>query len=133
MPQKGDPHKVFRPTNLQDMQNADSSYVTKGFLIRYCEEEVEINDCALFRDEIELDSHLLGTEVFVEFELFFSDLSKMNGPINCMKFNAKPDFEQMAEFKPVQKQTYKLVNACKGLCEFVPVQFTNYYHCLVNV
>lgn len=88
---------------------------------------------ALFREEIVLDDQLLTTELFIEFELFFSDLEKLGGPTKCMQNVADKQFEQKAEFKPVQKQVYKVKDAAQGFCEFVPIQFTDYYNCVVNV
>ena len=79
------------------------SFFTKGFLIRYCEEEVEINDVVLFRDELTVDKDLYNTDIYVEFDLFFSDLQKMGGPSTCMKNIGQKDFEKIADFKSVQK------------------------------
>ena len=39
----------------------DNSFQTKQFLIRYCEEEVQVNDVVLFRAEIEVDQNYLET------------------------------------------------------------------------
>ena len=36
------------------IQDDSATFVTKTFLIRYCEEEVEINDVVLFRAELEV-------------------------------------------------------------------------------
>jgi len=132
MPVRGDPHKIFRPKQHYSDTN-ELSYLSKGFLIRYCEEEVEINECVLFRDEITLDENLDKTDVYLEIELFFSDMANNGGPTTCMKANANKDFESKAEFKSVQKQTLKLRQPVRGMCEFVPVKFTNYYNCVLNL
>ena len=57
-----------------------SSFISRSFLIRYCEEEVEINDIGLFRAEIDVEPEYLNTSFFLEVELFFSDLSSLGGP-----------------------------------------------------
>jgi len=49
-------------------------------LIRYCEEEVEINDIGLFRAEIDVEPEYLSSDFYLEVVLFFSDLSNMGGP-----------------------------------------------------
>ena len=60
---------------------ASSDYRSKAFLIRYCEEEVEINESVLFRAEIPMTSqNYLDTEFCLECSLHFSDLSNLNGP-----------------------------------------------------
>lgn len=48
-------------------------------MIRYCEEEVEINDIILFRAEIEVAPEYLNTEFFLEIELHFSNLEDIGG------------------------------------------------------
>ena len=57
-----------------------TSFTSRAFLIRYCEEEVEINDIGLFRAEIDVEPEYLNTDFHMEVELFFSDLSNMGGP-----------------------------------------------------
>lgn len=50
-------------------------------MIRYCEEEVELNDIGHFRVELDLDESLPSqVEFFMEVELMFSDLSNQGGP-----------------------------------------------------
>jgi hypothetical protein len=68
-------------------------------LIRYCEEEVEINDIGLFRAEIDVEPDYLNTVFYLDFELFFSDLSAMGGPEKWQQ-NVN-DFENKAVFKSV--------------------------------
>jgi len=68
-------------------------------LIRYCEEEVEINDIGLFRAEIDVEPEYLNTTFFMEVELFFSDLSTLGGPEKWQQ-NIN-DFETKAVFKSV--------------------------------
>lgn len=70
-------HHNLIPSGIADDQGAFSS---RSFLIRYCEEEVEINDIALFRAEIDVEPDYLNTDFYMEVELFFSDLSSMGGP-----------------------------------------------------
>jgi hypothetical protein len=54
--------------------------MSKAFLIRYCEEGVEINDIALFRAEVDVEPGYLDTDFYLEIDLFFSDLSNLGGP-----------------------------------------------------
>ena len=90
-------------------------------MIRYCEEEVEVNDVVLFRSEIDVEPDYLQTEYTLEVDLFFSDLSNLGGP---EKWSQHVDeFEDKAIFKKVSTQTFKLRALPQGLCEFVPVVF----------
>ncbi len=55
-----------------------NTFNTRAFMIRYCEEEVELNDIGHFRAELDIpnesDSKNGGTEFYMEVELMFSDL-----------------------------------------------------------
>ena len=56
-----------------------SASLSKVFLIRYCEEEVEINDIVLFRAEIDAEPDYLNTDFYLEIELHFSNLDSIGG------------------------------------------------------
>ncbi len=58
-----------------------SSFNSRAFMIRYCEEEVEINDIGHFRVEMDLEDGQPGrVEYWMEIELMFSDLINQGGP-----------------------------------------------------
>jgi hypothetical protein len=84
------------PSQIQDDQ---SSFISRSFLIRYCEEEVEINDIGLFRAEIDVEPEYLNTVFNIEVELFFSDLSSLGGPEKWQQNIS--EFETKAVFKSV--------------------------------
>lgn len=91
------------PAQIVDEQ---ACFLSKAFLIRYCEEEVEVNDVVLFRSEIDVEPDYLQTEYFLEVDLFFSDLSNLEGP---EKWEAHVnEFEEKAIFKKVSTQTFKI-------------------------
>ena len=71
-----DHHNLIQPQIADDQ----AAFTSRAFLIRYCEEEVEINDIGLFRAEIDVEPEYLNTDFYMEVELFFSDLSSMGGP-----------------------------------------------------
>ena len=75
-PQHIDHHNIIPSSIVEDQ----GSFQSRAFLIRYCEEEVEINDIGLFRAEIDIEPGYLDTNFYLEVELFFSDLSSMGGP-----------------------------------------------------
>lgn len=84
------------PSTVLDEQ---SSFISRSFLIRYCEEEVEINDMGLFRAEIDVEPEYLNTSFYVDFELFFSDLHALGGPEKWQ--NYINEFDSKAIFKSV--------------------------------
>ena len=97
--------------------------MSKAFLIRYCEEEVEINDIALFRCELDVEPEYLSTEFFLDTDLYFSDLSNMGGPEKWSQNVGK--FETDAIYKKVSTQTFRIAKLAQGICEFVPVTFSD--------
>ena len=70
-------HHHLIPAQIID---EESTFCSKAFLIRYCEEEVEINDIVHFRTEVDVNPEYLNTEFYMEFELMFSDLQGLGGP-----------------------------------------------------
>jgi hypothetical protein len=70
-----DHHNLMASRILDDEQ----AFCSKVFLIRYCEEEVEINDVVLFRAELEVQPEYLNSDFFLEVELHFSNLDKIGG------------------------------------------------------
>lgn len=85
---------------------------TRAFMIRYCEEEVELNDLCHFRVEIDTDPSDDGsaesiasfnqTEMIFEVELMFSDLLNHGGPEKFSMQNNNPkELEEKVEFKSV--------------------------------
>lgn len=83
-----DHHHIMPSQILEDL----TGFHTRSFLIRYCEEEVEINDIGLFRAEIDVEPDYLNTDFFMELDLYFSDLSGMGGP-DKWQHQSAADFE----------------------------------------
>ena len=76
-PNHVDHHNIIPNQILEDL----SGFNSRAFLIRYCEEEVEINDFVLFRAEIDdsKDQDYQNTDFYLDCELYFSDLSNIGG------------------------------------------------------
>ena len=96
-------HHNLLPSRIEE---ESAHFCSKGFLIRYCEEEVEINDIGLFRAEIDVEPDYLNTVFQLDIELFFSDLHSMGGPEKWHDNVA--DFETKATFKQVSIQKFKI-------------------------
>ena len=56
----------------------------------------------MFRAEIDVEPEYLNTNFYLEFELFFSDLSSMGGPDKWQN-QTIADFESKAVYKSVSK------------------------------
>jgi len=96
---------------------------TRAFMIRYCEEEVELHDIGHFRFEVDTDQspdEVIGskassalnsgeaasgnfnqTEMILEVELMFSDLLNHGGPEKFSLQSSAKDIEESVEFKSV--------------------------------
>jgi hypothetical protein len=48
-----------------EIKEENSTFCTKAFLVRYCEEEVEVNEIGHFRTEIDVEPDYLNTEFFL--------------------------------------------------------------------
>lgn len=51
-------------------------------MIRYCEEEVEINETVLFRSEIDFNKEWREAEFQLDCELYFADMNNLGGADN---------------------------------------------------
>ena len=56
-----------------------SAYCTRTFLIRFCDEEVDLNELCHFRTEFDAYPDYQNQEFFLEAELMFCDLSYVHG------------------------------------------------------
>jgi len=108
-----------------------TGFTSRSFLIRYCEEEIEINDIGLFRAELDVEPDYLNTDFYLEVELFFSDLSLIGGP-DKWQSQTVADFETKAVFKSVSLQKFVLHRLPQGLNEFVQVVFDDQYYSSLN-
>lgn len=53
--------------------DSTSSFFTKAFFIRFCEEEIDLNDFCHFRIEFDVKPKYEQTELIMEAELMFFD------------------------------------------------------------
>jgi hypothetical protein len=124
-------------------------YVSKTFLIRYYDEEVEIDEFCYFR--LELPSNMLKKKILyhVEFELFFSDAllaldtdrkgnnanTQANNNQNNINSNNTNNVLNNVEFKSASSHT-SFINydeKCPGYIEsFNPVVYTDSFFSILN-
>jgi hypothetical protein len=66
-------HHSIIPAQIDKALN---TFNTRAFMIRYCEEEVELNDIGHFRIEMDVgvEDPKNSAEFYMEVELMFSDL-----------------------------------------------------------
>ncbi len=62
--------QCFKPACIVD---STSSFISKSFFIKFCEEEVELNDFCHFRVELEVMPEYEKQFLFVDVDLMFYD------------------------------------------------------------
>eukprot|EP00929_Paragymnodinium_shiwhaense_P014137 TRINITY_DN122011_c0_g1_i1.p1 TRINITY_DN122011_c0_g1~~TRINITY_DN122011_c0_g1_i1.p1 ORF type:complete len:726 (+),score=160.57 TRINITY_DN122011_c0_g1_i1:277-2454(+) len=119
-------HHHLIPAHLIEEQ---STFSTRSFLIRYCEEEVELNDIGQFRIELRPEDLEQGATLCLEVDLMFADLTQHGG---ADRFGEQPDVDS-TEFKSVSTQVFRIHGSRGGLHEFVPVVFDEFHFCVTNL
>lgn len=123
--QKQDPHHVVAACKDEQSQTINTS----AFLIRYCEEEVELNEISCFRIEIDDRHEMAKGHIRIDTELMFSEL---DGEVTVEKAYEMAA-QNLLDFKCVTKCTL-LVNQCSsGVHEFYPLIFSENYFSIVNL
>lgn len=123
--QKQDPHHIIPASKDENTQTISSS----AFLIRYCEEEVELNEIACFRIELDERMEMDKGDLKIEVELVFSELE---GEVTVEKAYEMATSSQL-EFKSVAKSTLVAYNAYQGVHEYFPLVFNENYFSIVNL
>jgi hypothetical protein len=124
-PARTDHHHLIPAHIIEDQY----TFSTRSFLIRYCEEEVELNDIGQFRVEVGVDDADLGTFLILEVDLMFADLTQHGG---ADRFGENPDVDS-TEFKSVSTQYYRIHRFGQGLHECCPIVFDEFHFCLANL
>jgi hypothetical protein len=112
------------PAHILDNQSA---YCTRTFLIRFCDEEVDLNELCHFRTEFDAYPDFQNQEFILEGELMFSDLSSVAG------IKDKKTDDPGADFKCVSVFKAKIIQSHLGIHEYVPVLFDEQHFCLTNL
>jgi hypothetical protein len=119
-------HHNLIPAHIQEEQ---FTFSTRSFLIRYCEEEVELNDIVQFRLEFDMEELQCSVPLFLEVDLMFADLTQHGG---ADRFGEQPDVDS-TEFKSVSIQTFRIHGSDQCLHEYCPVVFDEFHFCLANL
>jgi len=124
-PTRTDHHHLIPAHIIEDQY----TFSTRSFLIRYCEEEVELNDIGQFRIEFGPGEAEQSAPLLLEVDLMFADLTQHGG---ADRFGEQPDVDS-TEFKSVSTQMFRVHRSDQGLHEFSPIVFDEFHFCLVNI
>ncbi|CAI2387750.1 unnamed protein product [Moneuplotes crassus] len=118
-------------TRLTDgfLDDTEKLFFTRSFLIRYFDEEVEINDLCTFRAEVDAKDGFLNTEFFIEAELYYIELKSMgDGKLS----DKEKIIVEKFPLKPVSKAKLKVIRFCNGISEYFPIVFEGQYFSQFN-
>jgi hypothetical protein len=122
-----DHHNVFAGAIDQEQY----AFKTRSFMIRYQEEEVELNDICHFRIEIDLATNSMSTTEFcLEVDLMFCDLVTFGGPEKFQSSRNLIDLDPELKFKSVQTRKFNIRRLAEGVFEYVPVVFEEQHFCI---
>ena len=121
-------HQPFRHKKNKKIGEIDDiCYKTRGFYIKYCDENYEIDEIAVFRTEIDALSNSETPELTILISLLYS-----NAPDSL----SSQIFENHAKSPPfLMKESYcelKIPNFLQGANSFIPINFDNSHFCVVN-
>ncbi|KAL4450271.1 hypothetical protein ABPG74_008977 [Tetrahymena malaccensis] len=109
---------IFEESTILD---SEQKFKSKVFSIRYCEEEVRMNDLCCFRSEVNADNNYKLTEFYLECDLiaaFTTDPDKYK--------TEQLKFEKLSKFKSIIRYS------SEGLHEFLPITFDKMHFCVLE-
>ncbi|CAK74272.1 unnamed protein product (macronuclear) [Paramecium tetraurelia] len=118
-------NKQTTDTYVQSSKLIDTSFYSKAFIIKYCDQVVELNEGCVFRIEIQAYPEMNLNELYCIIELHFCELSTIT------QEDFKPDRLQNYQ-KCVAKFSSKLHNV-KFIKEYVPCVFDESHFCLLKL
>lgn len=105
----------------------DTNFRSRCFLIKYSDEEVEMNDIGIFRTEIELSPQYEELVLIVDVDLMFYDL---DGRIDDDKI--KSTIRNPPEFQSVSSAQLSITGSLQGINAFYPIIFDENHFCVAN-
>jgi pimeloyl-ACP methyl ester carboxylesterase len=112
------------------IQDYDYSFTTRTFYIKYCDEDVELNDISVFRAEIDMDSNSAELPLKMECSLMFTDLE---GKISSENVFKTFDPQNPPDFEIVASNTITFTNPLQSSSNFLPLVFDDSHYCVTNL
>lgn len=105
----------------------DIYYKSQSFYIKYCDEDVEINEIAVFRAEVEINNEVELPPLVVQCSLMYCDVG---GRVS--ERILKTLIENPPEFKQESSLDIEISSFIEGVNSFVPIIFDDQHFCVVN-
>lgn len=117
--------------NIMPASTDETNFNTKTFTIRYCEEEIELNDICEFRLEIPVSEKYLTANYILETQLHFGEFTKIGGVEKISQY--AQNIKESVEFKMVAGQKFIIRGIAKGISQYVRVQNDGSYYGICNM
>mmetsp|Transcript_7818 Transcript_7818/g.24319 ORF Transcript_7818/g.24319 Transcript_7818/m.24319 type:complete len:777 (-) Transcript_7818:77-2407(-) len=119
-----------------DVLEEEAAFRTRSVFIRYCDEEIDINDVALFRIERDATNAL---PLKLEVTLMFADASNCHQGLqqDTVEAGEKSPFSAGSasepDFSAVSSQVFQLHNVMCGVHAYCPITFDELHFCQVGL
>jgi hypothetical protein len=124
-----DEHTI-KPHNIISNHISENNfeYITKTFLIRYSDEEIDLDEFCYFRFEVPQEKLASELTYYIEFELFFSDL------LMSLKDKKGQNVLNNVEFKSVSNSLISVFFNGQGfISSYCPIYYTDSFASVLNV
>lgn len=108
-----------------------SAFCTSAMLIRYSEQELNLNEYCIFRTEIDVSEEYLDTVFYMDVELMFSDLKDLDQTPQQIKESSK-SIEEEAEFECSSLTHYKINRMAYGMSEYIPIITDKHFYAVTG-
>lgn len=105
----------------------DIYYKSQSFYIKYCDEEIEINEIAVFRTEVEINNESSIPPLTIQCSLMYCDVGgRVSERVLKTLLESPPDFKSEAQAE------IEISSFIQGANSFVPIIFDDQHFCVMN-
>jgi len=104
---------------------------SKMFVIKYCDEETELNDFCEFQLEIPAERDFLDVNYELEVELYFGDANRIGGIEKL--FNPIKKLKECIDFVPVVSQKFLVTGVGRGVSQYFQMEVPGEFYGLCNM
>lgn len=108
-----------------------SAFCTSTMLVRYSEQEININEYCIFRTEIDVGVNYLDTQFYMDVELMFSDLKDLEQTPQMIKEHSQ-NIENDAVFEWASLIHYKVNRMAYGMSEYIPIITDKHFYAITG-
>ena len=105
----------------------DTIFKSQSFYIKYCDEDINLNEIAVFRTEVEINNLSEIPHLTVQCSLMYSDLGgRVSEKVLRGLLENPPVFNRECSLE------IKILNFIEGVNQFLPIIFDDSHFCLMN-